>query len=266
MGDNMSNENKYRLKNKEYNIFLIICFVGGCILLGSVFLGRVTSMNEDKALKEMISGTNVANYEYPGIDPPDPKYLNTEKGGILAKYDKALSINKDIVGWIRIDDTNINYPVVQANNNDYYLKYNFQNKIEKHGAIFLDYHISPNMSDKNIIVFGHNMIDPLMFNNLEKFKDEVFFNGHRYIYLDSLYKEQKWEVFAVYLLDASKDTMTYKYKSDSDFLEAVAGYKKKAMLKRNIEFKSDDRIVSLITCSYELSNARTVVQARLIND
>jgi sortase B len=193
----------------------------------------------------------------------EKKYLYATDA-IMAKYKGLLNINKDIIGWIKIDNTKINYPIFHANNNEYYLHRDITRKKSVYGSIFLDHRNNKNMADKNLLIYGHNMLDHSMFNNLVYFKGRSFFEKHRYIQIDNLYTENMWEIFSVYIVDANKETIAVNFKNNNEFLNYIEKCKNRSIYKRNIKLNKADRIVTLVTCSYEFQNARTIIQARLV--
>jgi sortase B len=190
------------------------------------------------------------------------KYLIANK--IMSKYKNLLKINKDIAGWITINNTKINYPVLYHNDNEYYLHKDIERKNSVYGSIFLDHRNNKNMADKNLLIYGHNMLDHSMFNNLVYFKQHSFFEKHRYIQIDNLYNKGLWEVFSVYIVDANKEMIPVNFKNNKDFLDYIKKCAKRSMYKVSTNLKENDRIATLVTCSYEINNARTIVQAKLV--
>ena len=158
--------------------------------------------------------------------------------------------------------TNIDYPVVQANDNSYYLSKDFYNNESSSGSIFIDYKNKSN--DKNIILYGHNMRNKTMFNNLLKFKNENFFNENNKIHILKDNKEYIYEVFSVYTIDAGYDYLITNFNSADAFLQYTDEIKSKSLFNTNIDISSDDNIITLSTCSYEFKDARTVVHGKLV--
>lgn len=117
----------------------------------------------------------------------------------VRKQFKALQqINQEIVGWITMDDTQINYPIVQAKDNDYYLFRNYKGEDMRAGSIFMDYRNDVKSQNRNTILYGHRMKDGSMFGSLKKMLDEEFFMSHRKLYYDTLFEGYDLEVFSVY--------------------------------------------------------------------
>ena len=160
-------------------------------------------------------------------------------------------INKDFVCWINIKNTNIDYPVVQGDDNSYYL----------HRDIYGNYNDS-----KNLIVYGHNMKNTTMFSELEKFKKEDFFNSNPTITLTNKNGERHFKAFAVLLVDKNYDYRVPDFKNDEEYNKFLNKICDESMFKVKNKPTSSDKIMTLTTCSYEFKNARTVVICKEIDN
>ena len=183
-------------------------------------------------------------------------------------YVDLKALNSDYKFWIEIENTNVNYPVVQTNDNTTYLKKDFYQKDSSSGAIFLD-HRNNIKEDFNNLIYGHNMKNKTIFNNVENYKKEDFFKANNKITIaDDKYK-YTYEVFSVYLADGNIDASTHTDVNSSMDTTEIQSYidsiKTKSLHKTNIEVTPYDKILSLVTCSYESSDMRTIVHAKLIN-
>ncbi len=170
-----------------------------------------------------------------------------------------MDINDEYKFWISIDNTNIDYPVVQHNDNKFYLNHDFNKKESICGSIFID---SRNdiINDKNLVIYGHNMKNKSMFNNLNNFKSKDFFlnNTIEIIANSSLYN---YDVFSVYTIDADDLNLKYSFSNDNEYTNYLNTLSKKSIYTNNINIDSNTCIITLITCSYEFEDARTVVHA-----
>lgn len=190
--------------------------------------------------------------------------ISADAPKIQDKYLPLLDANPEVIGWITIDDTPINYPLVQHSDNTYYLSYDSSNSSSVYGSIYIDHRNKSDLENKNTLIYGHNMNNGTMFHALINFKDQDFFEKHPYIYVNNLYTQFTYEVFAVYVVDANQETISVGYASDQDFLDYLNTCKSRSLFTRPISFTADDQIITLVTCSYELDNARTIVQAKRI--
>lgn len=176
--------------------------------------------------------------------------------------EELTKINEDYKIWINVSNTNINYPVVQGTDNDFYLNHDFNKRESSSGAIFLDYKNDID-KDKNIIIYGHNMKNKTMFQNLMKFKDKSFCEQDNKITLiidDIIYE---YDIFSAYVSDVKDVNLKINFKDDKEYLKYIEDIKKKSIFNRDIDIKSNDRIITLSTCSYEKNNARMIIHGKL---
>ncbi|GAA0855788.1 sortase SrtB [Clostridium nitritogenes] len=176
--------------------------------------------------------------------------------------EELIKINEDYKMWIEVPNTNINYPVVQGQDNDFYLSHDFNKKESSSGAIFIDYKNNID-KDKNIIIYGHNMKNKSMFQNLMKFKDESFWKENNEIILNIDGKRYKYEIFSSYISNAKDIDLKTNFENDDEYLKYIDDIKKKSIFHRDMDIKSNDRIVTLSTCSYEKDDARMIIHGRL---
>ena len=206
---------------------------------------------------------------YSGIQQLKPKPLNHDEPNdmLIVPSDKnntsydipLMDINDEYKFWISIDNTNIDYPVVQHNDNKFYLNHDFNKDKSIGGSIFID---SRNdiTTDKNLVIYGHNMKNKSMFNNLKKFESKDFFLNSTIEILtnSSLYN---YDVFSVYKMDADDLNLKFSFSNNDEYLEYLNTLSRKSLYSNNINLDSNTCIITLITCSYEFEDARTVVHA-----
>lgn len=180
------------------------------------------------------------------------------------------STNPDIVGWIYIPDTVINYPIVQGSDNDYYLDHSSMNNTNTIGSIFLDAAASADFTDLNTIVYGHSVTQSnAMFTQLALFEDQSFFESHRYIYILTLSQNYRCEIMA--LTKTKSDSFLYQIGFApnhywTDYLDQMMA---EAMYTHDVgEISENDRVVMLSTCDLDYgvgSEYRILLHARLQN-
>lgn len=181
-------------------------------------------------------------------------------------YNDYYKKNNDFVGWISIEGTVIDYPVLQGQDNAYYLKKNLYKEYSKYGSISLDYRCDIDNIERNTMVFGHNMKDVKMFNALVNYKDKEFFDSHKYVTFNTLNEKMTWEVFSVYVVDGGYGyAISYPLRSEMAFEDYVNDIYERNMYETDVKITSEDKLLTLLTCSYEFDNARTIVHARLIS-
>lgn len=181
-------------------------------------------------------------------------------------FDKLKELNNDTVAYLVIKNSNINYPVVQADENDYYLHHGFDKKSNDAGWIFGDYRNKFDGSDKNVIIYGHNRKDKSMFGSLNNVFDSSWNSNKENLTFD-LYREGKkdsYRIFSSYETINTDDYLKTDF-SDDEFLEYVNNVKKKSIKDYQVEIYNNDKIITLSTCGKN-SKTRVVVHAVKINN
>jgi len=172
--------------------------------------------------------------------------------------------NNDIVGYLKVGNTTIDYPVVQSSDNKYYLERDIDGRHDSAGSIYLDYENDVQRQDRNTVIYGHNMNRDYMFHSIRYFRDQAFFNENRFITFDTLYGNQTWEVFAFYKTDTKFKYIRVFFEDDDDFMNMVNEMKARSMYDTGVELTPNDRILTLSTCSNQETDTRLVVNARLV--
>lgn len=168
-------------------------------------------------------------------------------------------INEDCVAWIYIEDTAINYPVVQGSDNSYYLKHLIDGKWNSSGCIFLDYRVNADISDRHSIIYGHHMKDGTMFSGLTKYKQQEYYESHPEGLLITPERTYRIEFFAGYVASVEDPAWKVGFESDEDFKMWIKEAKKRSWFESPLSPAVNDKIVTLSTCSYEFENARFVL-------
>jgi len=195
------------------------------------------------------------------------------KKTMLPQYEEMYQKNPDLIGWIKIENTAIDYPVMQnQQDGEYYLHRNFNKEYEYSGLPFLDKRCDVNNPSTNMIIYGHNMKSETMFSSLTNYKDVNYYKEHPVIRFDTLYEEQEYEIFAVILSKVYKKTdNTFKFYQfvNADTKEEFAQYrnniKKLALYDTGIQARYGDQLLTLVTCSYHTENGRLAVLAKKLD-
>ena len=180
--------------------------------------------------------------------------------------------NKDMVGWIKIEGTKVNYPLMYTPENDEkYIRKNFEGKYSVAGLPFIEGNCSWDPRSDNLIIYGHNMKNGTMFASVMDYKDEEFWREHPVIHLYDLYSETAYEVFAAFYdrvyYTHEKNFKFYKFvdaEDEADFDYAIKQFKKKSCYDTGITPQYGDQLITLVTCSYHTDNGRFVVVARAV--
>ena len=187
------------------------------------------------------------------------------KKAMVEKYNKLKEANSDYRFWIDIENTNINYPVVQTSDNDYYLYRDFEKNENIFGSIFEDTNTDFN-KDFNTILYGHHTTLKHMFTNITKYKDKEFFDQNNKIRIVDKDKEYIFEVFSVYTIRGFDDSKyLYDLNNNEKRSDILTTLKQKSFYDSNDD-NDIEKMITLITCSYEQKNTRTVVHAKLLNE
>ena len=193
--------------------------------------------------------------------------VNTDnEDDVKIDFDKLKKTNSDTVAWIRVNNTNINYPVVRGNDNEYYLKHNFNKKWNEGGWIYSDYRNKFDGTDRNIVIFGHAMKNKTMFGSLinTTHKDWNNDESNRKIQLIINDKVYIYKIFSVYKVQVEDYYINTKFSSDSDYKKFLNTIKDRSMYKYNEDISETKNILTLSTC-YDNHNTRLAVHAYLID-
>ena len=185
---------------------------------------------------------------------------------VYASFKELLNTNEETVGYIKINNTHINYPVTKHTDNDFYLHKSFLKKDSAAGCIFMDYRNKIKPADKNLILYGHNMKDMSMFRDLRLYEERDFFFNNDKIIFNTLYAESEYEVFSVYIAEPSLDYIITDFDNDKKFTEYIKSIKTRSLYKKDISVSEADHILTLSTCSYESPDARLVIHAKLLEN
>lgn len=172
-------------------------------------------------------------------------------------------VNPQVVGWILIPDTEINYPLMQGKDNDYYLNRTWDQKKNDVGSIFLEQFSNPDLTDFNTIVYGHNMKDGSMFAGLQAYREQSFLETHPYVYIRSDYGVYRYEIFSSYLAKVDSSTYGLDFPNEESTIRFLEEAIRNSAIRAAIAPEPTDRILTLSTCSGRGYATRWVVHARL---
>lgn len=196
-----------------------------------------------------------ASVEEEETEEPAPAYP-------VVDFEPLRAINSDVVGWIYIEGTNINYPVVQGQDNDYYLNRLFTREWNSSGSIFMDYRNQGDFSDPNTIIYGHQMNNKTMFNQLERFQDQAFCDSNPEAYLVTPEKIYAIRFFSAYVANVEQNAWELNFTGDG-FAQWLEEIQSRSCFTTQVVPSSEDHVVTLSTCSKVFDNARFVVHGIL---
>ena len=166
-------------------------------------------------------------------------------------FEELKNKNPNTVAWLKVENTNIEFPVVKANDNSYYLTHNFNKENNSAGWIFADYKNKFNGKDKNIVIYGHNMRDNSMFGTLKNVIKEEWYNNEsdKYITLVTENEYSIYEVFSVYQIEKEDYYIKTDFNSDKEFEEFLQKIKERSIKDFNIDISKENSILTLSTCA-----------------
>lgn len=173
-------------------------------------------------------------------------------------------INKEVIAWINIEALDISYPVAQGKDNEYYLHNTIKKNYNFAGSIFMDYECKPNFSDKNTLIYGHNMKDGSMFGTLKKFYEDEVYQKSPYFWIYTPEKIYKYEIFSCHEVGAVSNSYQIAFSSDEDFQKYLDEAAQSSVVNSKAVVTSGDRIVTLSTCTGNEAT-RFIVQGKLID-
>ncbi len=191
------------------------------------------------------------------------KYLQTPLSEV--DFTELLKENSDTVGWIIVHDTNINYPVVQTNDNDYYLNHAYDKTSNSAGWVYADFRDNFNVFSKNMVIYGHGRKDKIMFGSLTRALDKKWYTKqeNQIIQLSTLKYNTMWQIFSIYTIPAESYYITTDFESNSEYAAFLGEMLNRSIYNFNVNLSTDDKILTLSTC-YNDNGIRLVVQAKLV--
>lgn len=178
-------------------------------------------------------------------------------------FESLQEVNEDIIGWLKVNALDISYPIAQGEDNDYYLHRTFEGVENFAGCIFMEYQNSSDFSDKNTIIYGHNMKNGSMFGKLKKFYEEGVYESKPYFWIYTPDKIYRYDIFSCSQVGAYSDTYQITFSEDEDFETYIKrAFESSIVDGTAIDVDADDKIVTLSTCTGNEAT-RFVVQGKL---
>ncbi len=254
---------KQQKKRRWHNIIGIMLIATGLLFLGILAYGEWKGYLSARKVKRLQEQKNAA---YNDTDIP--------LSDILPEYRKMYKTNSDLAGWIVIDGTDINYPVVQSKvYQEFYLDHNFDGEEDNAGSVFADARNDLMLPDDNIIIYGHNMKDGSMFGTLQYYLDKDYYNKHNMLSFDTLHKHGTYKIAVVGLSKISEESDgTFKYydfinaDSKKAFKKYVENIKKLEAYDTGISLEYGDKLVTLSTCNSVEKDGRLFIVAKEVKN
>ncbi len=260
---NKLDETSEKVRKSVFLTALVALIVSVCYICG-FFFSIAQNKNLYTNLEELKTQKPTTSISYPE--------------GYLEEFGVLYQENPDVAGWIEIEGTVLNYPVVQGADNDYYLTHNFYGKKERHGVPFMDYRNNLKELDTNTILHGHNMkSDNQMFSELENYykgnKALSYYRQHPLITFDTVYERSQWKIFAVFTCNVNtKNGEVFPFydflvpQDGDEFTKFVDDVRTMSKFNIPVDVEYGDRLLTLSTCYYDYDGQRLVVMARKVRD
>ncbi len=239
-------------------VFVAVFLFAGYNIVTTLYETAKADKLYDTLQREFVTPTEPTNQ----TEEERPEVQEVKEPAISVDFNALCKKNSDVVGWLYLPKTPINYPVVQAEDNDKYLHRGLNGNYLSAGTLFADYRNNPLGEDANYIIYGHHMKNGTMLSAIIKYKKQSFYDENPVIYYFTPQQKYKLELFAGCLVPSNAE-MYYNSISLEDPEALAAEYKKNSTFKSDVTVGKEDTIVTLSTCSYEYEEARYVVMGKL---
>lgn len=241
------------MKNKKvlecFRVFSLVLVVYALVIISKWYIENEENKSIASYLVEISSPVSVVtNTSFP--------YINVN-------FKQLKEESNDVVGWIMISNTNINYAVVQSSNNEYYLNHNFNKKSSQAGWVFMDYKNDINSLDSNTTLYAHNRLDGSMFGDLYKLLDDEWYENNKYIYFNTESETMTWKIFSAYMINKKNYYSDNVFDSVEEFNKFIDQASSNSVVNLDVNVNMDDKILTLYTCDNS-NNNRIIVHAKLI--
>ena len=247
---------KSRIRGIIILVLLAVMLVSGAM--------SIHSWMEDKRTREeyeRLAGLARETTAQPSTEAvTEPGEPETEPYVSPINFEELMKENPDTIGWIRVPDTNIDYPIVQGEDNDFYLNHDFYGKENIAGAIYLDFESQGDFVGRNNVLYGHNMKNGSMFKDVNRYKDEAYFKEHQFFSIYTPDREIRLKAVAAYYGEARPIVRKTRFKSQESFDAFVHEMVKPCGYGDEITYPAKT-LYTLVTCSYEINDARTFLFA-----
>ncbi len=270
-------QEELKKRERKRKLFILLCSLVavGClvyVVLYSYEDYRTKENYEQMAeLKDSVINGQVV---FPQEEAPVIHYTDTDKEvpEILDEYKNLFNMNKKLIGWLKIDDTIIDYPVMQTYDNEYYLDHNINQEKDRNGALFLDKDCDVLAPSTNLIIYGHHMKSGRMFGNLDDYASESYYKKHSVIQFDTIYEKGTYEIMYVFRSKVySEAEVVFKYYqfidcySEQEFDSYMQEMAAMSLYDTGVTAEYGDRLLTLSTCDSSVEDGRFVVVAKRID-
>lgn len=273
MKEKMNNKIKLKWKNVILILIFLILFITLNISIYNIIKWKLDSNKTNEEINTIQENANIEEVQdnkgteiikqAKKIPKENPYWDYIKMNMIDVNFDNLKKINSDVVGWIKVNGTNINYPFVQSKDNKYYLTHSFSKSYNNAGLVFLDYR-NNNINNRNTIIYAHGRTDKTMFGTLRKVLNNGWINNtNNYVIKISTEKENSlWQIFSIYHIPTTNDYLQTEFKDEREYQRFLNILKNRSNHNFNTSITSNDTILTLSTCYND--SEKMVVHAKLI--
>lgn len=273
MKEKMNNKIKLKWKNIILILIFLILFITLNISIYNIIKWKLDSNKTNEEINIIQENANIEEVQdnkgteiikqAKKIPKENPYWDYIKMNMIDVNFDNLKKINSDVVGWIKVNGTNINYPFVQSKDNKYYLTHSFSKSYNNAGLVFLDYR-NNNINNRNTIIYAHGRTDKTMFGTLRKVLNNGWINNtNNYVIKISTEKENSlWQIFSIYHIPTTNDYLQTEFKDEREYQRFLNILKNRSNHNFNTSITSNDTILTLSTCYND--SEKMVVHAKLI--
>ena len=269
----MNNKIKLKWKNVILILIFLILFITLNISIYNIIKWKLDSNKTNEEINTIQENTNIEEVQdnkgteiikqAEKIPKGNPYWDYIKMNMIDVNFDNLKKINSDVVGWVKVNGTNINYPFVQSKDNKYYLTHSFSKSYNNAGLVFLDYR-NNNINNRNTIIYAHGRTDKTMFGTLRKVLNNGWINNtNNYVIKIFTEKENSlWQIFSIYHIQTTNDYLQTEFKDEREYQRFLNILKNRSNHNFNTSITSNDTILTLSTCYND--SEKMVVHAKLI--
>lgn len=243
----------------------VLVFAFSAYKIASTLIGYQKAENEYSKLSSQF--VTIASAKPSQTVSPEASPDATEPPEVFpfsVDFDSLKQSSPDAVGWIYCADTAINYPIVHTTDNVYYIEHLHNGDYSANGAIFIDCNNAADFSDKNTLIYGHNMNDGSMFATLRNYRDASYYTEHPVMYICTADKYYRVEIVAGLVTTPDSFVYARDFQEIEQFHAYIEQVKEESTFESDVEVGDDDHIVTLSTCTYEVDNGRYVIIGKLV--
>jgi sortase B len=252
---------KQKNKIKNYKLLFVFLLIIIIVFITLYYFKYLNKNNNNLTYKNVLEQAII-----------DETQITEEKTERMLKLEELKKENSDIVAWLEISNTEIDFPVLQCNDNEYYLKHNYKKEYSVDGSIFLDKDYNWELPSSNLLIYGHNNKNGNMFQGLLKYKEESYYKEHSIIRFTTIDEDCEYEIMAVFLsrvyYKSEQNVFRYYYfinaENEEEYNNYVKESKEASLYDTGVTAKYGEQLLTLSTCEYSQEDGRFVIVAKKI--